>query len=197
MSSGLDLDIIDLSEHADGLFDGFDPSKPRNELGLTVYHDLWKEFYAWEPEDCKKTITELASTATQLLGATQICLISPITGGMDIDTDDLDFCSLSTYLTDGSTSHSKTWIQDISAKKYIPHPPYESCTPTVKNIARRHNDPDIFELSFVPYQDDPEFNLEEHTLVFDYFAWQTSMDTKDPDSKLSLSLHLRVTASSL
>jgi hypothetical protein len=76
--------------------------------------------------------------------------------------------------------------EDVSLKlppDFEPHPPYESCTPSVQTIAPRMGSAPYEEFSiapYIPYADDPNWNVRTYLHPFEKFAWET---LADPDGK--------------
>jgi hypothetical protein len=60
------MEIVDLDDDGDGV-DAYSDSElepPRRwaemkQLAISVYSEVWKEFYTWEPEECKNLMKEL------------------------------------------------------------------------------------------------------------------------------------------
>jgi hypothetical protein len=160
-------------------------------LAFLIYKEVWDEFNKWKVEDCKQQLRLLeqplpppsvAESTKRLASAFRTDLDGSEPGDVEIiyicDTEDdipLDM-SCATVLT----------CEAVSLKlppDFKPHPPYESCTPSVQTIALREASYEEAEIApFVPYadSDDPNWNVRKHLEQFEVFAWER---LTDPDCK--------------
>ena len=77
----------------------------------------------------------------------------------------------------------------MSVRFIAPHPTYESCPPTSKNIAVRFDDlNEAIQTSFIPYADEEEFDALEYAKECQSFSWQ--VDWQDPDCETYLIIAL-------
>jgi hypothetical protein len=152
-------------------------------LAFLVYREVWDEFNKWKLEDCKRQLRlleqplpppNIAEAAHKMASA--FLTDGDESGDVEIiyicDTDDdipLDVGG-ATVLT----------CETVSLKlppDFAPHPPYESCTPAVQTIALRENEE---QLPFIPYADDPTWDIGMYLSQYEAFAWENLVD---PDGR--------------
>ncbi|KAF8466499.1 hypothetical protein DFH94DRAFT_781237 [Russula ochroleuca] len=148
-------------------------------LAFLVYREVWDEFNKWKLEDCKRQLRlleqplpppNIAEAAHKMASA--FLTDGDESGDVEIiyicDTDDdipLDVGG-ATVLT----------CETVSLKlppDFAPHPPYESCTPAVQTIALRENEE---QLPFIPYADDPTWDIGMYLSQYEAFAWENLVD---------------------
>jgi hypothetical protein len=156
------------------------------KLGLKIYKEVWKQFYEWEPRECRHIIHALAGqrihgekekynkAIDQLLdlGALQ-------DSEMQIDSKNPNKPSLvvSQYDAEGQSISYPLEMEEISVDPtFEAHPPYESCPPinqSMRFIVRET-------AAFIPYGDEENFPVMEYLDQFQSFAWEKDFD---PDCK--------------
>lgn len=80
-------------------------------------------------------------------------------------------------LTPNELGRGMTAVQ-VDAGDFLPHPSYEACTPTGRNVMVGD---DSDHMPFAPFADDESFDFRTYSDDYDYLAWQTSR--RDPDSE--------------
>jgi hypothetical protein len=196
-SQGLDdEDFLDRTEPLDTFQQEFSRRNADvKQLGTSVYRECWVEFYRWEPGACRQLIVDLPPTSSDsdstdcddwndVPSSDKACRDqSPF---MDVDSlVPQSLVTVVTYSKDGSFCQTQVPLEEVTVVTTLaPHPVYESCPPTSKNIARRFDDLDEYEQAlFIPYADEQEFNAIDYTKEIKLFSWQ--VDWKDPDRKTS------------
>lgn len=143
-----------------------------------VYRGVYTEFFAWEQEECRRTIISLRTTNPKMLLSPRVSTsyhpsqVTPVEGAEKFYFDDL---------VDDSNSFEASCIT-TEADLWRPCPRYFSCTPISQSTQR-----DVVQdymLSFVPYADEPHFKVFDFLENFRKFAWQEEFN--DPDSKHAL-----------
>jgi hypothetical protein len=163
------------------------------QLGRTVYKDVWNEFYDWEPGYC----ADILGTVTQSLLASkrQVARVAKAMVARLLDdervpkrmADGTDVVVMSVTRFDASPGHRGVHrrmmdvsIPVITIDAYPPHPKYESCTPASRSVlvdgAQGHT------LSFLPYADDDRFSAQAYQAKFELLEWETPFD---PDGELT------------
>ncbi len=144
-----------------------------DKLTLTVFREVWNEFYAWKHSACEAAIQKLAATdeAIRLAKDDYAGLFDSAparTNEIPSDFVVYDFCSKST---------SNTSTISINASSITPASQYESCAPIPRNVL--HGD-DPNEMAFVPYADDTNFDEVDYAMEYKNLSWQVD---NDPDSE--------------
>ena len=140
-----------------------------------VYRDVYTEFFAWEQEECRRTIISLRTTNPKMLLSPRVSTschpsqVTPVEGAEKFYFDDL---------VDDSNSFQAS-CTTIKAARWSPCPRYFSCTPISQST--QHDAIQDYMLPFVPYADDPKFKVFDYLENFSKFAWQEEFN--DPDSK--------------
>ncbi|KAG7452006.1 uncharacterized protein BT62DRAFT_915773 [Guyanagaster necrorhizus] len=166
----------------------------RLDPALSVYKQVFDEFYAWEQADTRTYIQYLAANAESDDGEEWdddfFKFDDHLPSVMD-EGDDNDDCGflVQSFDPDGSIRDRRK-VPCVEIQARIPlefqHPlKYEMCTPDSKNAGQSTSFNSDEVLSFIPYADDEAFPLEEflnpeNLKPFRNFAWQTE-DFKDPD----------------
>ncbi|GBE89255.1 hypothetical protein SCP_1502630 [Sparassis crispa] len=144
---------------------------------IDTFRDVWQEFYLWELGSCQLLIRGLARTSRRAVepvfeDALELCC-GPGVDDMALD-EALDL-SFSVYdLEQGSRS---TVISSVtSIRSHVkPHPKYEACTPSARNLKSDHDADDgtqAVPLRYIQYAGEPGFNEVEYAMLFDHFVWQ-------------------------
>ena len=132
------------------------------KIGLETARQCWDEFYIWELDWCRQQIQELTPW-TESQDSEEL---HPLTKGwgstnmaVDVDSELTDHTVhiYSAELT--STPFKRIQFQEVKASgSFSPHPLYESCPPSSKNMKRVSDFSEGTQSLFIPYADEPEFN---------------------------------------
>jgi len=163
------------------------------ELGTSVYRQCWDEFYCWEPGGCQELITTLPPNSPDsadfeelisVLSSDSASREQGLTMDVDLPTPEI-IIIVTMYGRDGSFCQAPVPFDEVVVvAAFAPHPTYESCPPTSKNIARRFEDQhEDDETLFIPYADEKEFDAMRYAAECRSFSWQ--VDWKDPDRETS------------
>ena len=162
----------------------------------TTYHEVWRDFYAWEQVFCAQRISEAAAaTEIQLQAGGMDYAFEdlPDVEAMEIDTTDLVVVGSKDVFTicrwDKEGQLSKTTCSTLSAVQdcresggdnavFRDHPKYESCTPT--NAYINSNEEEVTAAcSFIKFEECLTFSPREYLETFYAVQWQE--DGRDPD----------------
>ncbi|KAL4074318.1 hypothetical protein J3A83DRAFT_4187786 [Scleroderma citrinum] len=77
-----------------------------------------------------------------------------------------------TYSPDEEIESVSFRVIDL-APALTPHPLYESCSPSSRNVFKGDDDDSM---AFIPYADDPLFDQIDHTHCYGSFSWQGDFD---------------------
>ena len=70
---------------------------------------------------------------------------------------------------------------DIEALRFAPYANYQACAPYTRNWMKRDDEPeDGIQLTFLPFVNDPEFDIKSFINDIERFEWQSQID---PDCK--------------
>ncbi|KAG1790011.1 uncharacterized protein HD556DRAFT_757025 [Suillus plorans] len=158
------------------------------ELGLRIYKEVWKQFYEWEPRECRQIIHALAGRRVpgerENYNKTIDQLLDPGTlqdSEMRIDSESPNqpLLVVTQYDAEGRGISYPLEIEEISVDSaFEAHPSYESCPPINQSIQKlRVHDA----AAFIPYGDEEKFPVMEHLDNFESFAWEEDFD---PDSEM-------------
>jgi histone-lysine N-methyltransferase EZH2 len=184
-----DGDFLDRTEPLDDFQQSFSGrTADIKQLGTSVYRDCWNEFYRWEPGECQQLIADLPPNSSDLgdiqiedLDVTDRSWEQGVIMDADAPMPEI-FMTLTTYSRDGSFYQARVTFDKVTViAALVPHPTYESCPATSKNIARRFDEPNGYESVFIPYADEEDFDAFEYAIRCDKFMWQ--VDWRDPDRK--------------
>lgn len=143
-------------------------------LVVSVYRDVWNEFYDWEQDHSKSMLRALAAKV-------------PMSSGPETDMNCGDLVGIDSLIEDWDAQNKYRFLGnhelEIQAPSLSPCPEYESCLATGRPI---HRGDDSDDLDFVPFPGDPTFDLEDYEDLYKSFAWQTSR--RDPDSNIFSSI---------
>ena len=161
-----------------------DPDETR-ALVLGVYKEVWDEFNKWKVENCEQQLLLLQKPLPPP-GAADDALLeaSDLRDGEPGEVEIIYLCDSEDDIPlhpGGSTVLMCETDHLELPPDFAPHPRYESCTPAVQSIAIRpgssaENDLDV--LPFIPYADDPTFDVKAYLGMFEFFAWE---HLGDPD----------------
>lgn len=169
--SAMDVDEF-LSDQTDEHQEELDFAQKRS-YAEEVYRGVYTEFFAWEQEECRRTLISLRTTTPKILRLPRVSTsyhpsqVTIVEGSEKFYFDDL---------VDDSNSFQASCLT-IKAAKWSPCPRYFSCTPISQNTQR--DTVQDYTLPFVPYADDPNFPVFDYLENFSEFAWQEEF--KDPD----------------
>ena len=163
-------------------------------LAFLVYKEVWDEFYKWKVEDSKQQLRLLeqplpppdVAESTKRLKST---FRADLGGSEPGDVETIYICDTEDDVPLDVNSATVLTCKSVSLKLppgFEPHPPYESCAPSVQTIAIREGSAayEEFEIApFIPYadSDDPNWNIRKYLDQFRAFAWER---LTDPDRKL-------------
>ncbi|KAI0052039.1 SET domain-containing protein [Auriscalpium vulgare] len=144
------------------------------QVVLDKYTAVWKEFYQWSQLDNRHYLENLRKPVARQ---------SP----RDYAVHAQSHHGTATP-QDASVPISISKSQDVielDADDFLnPSPPYESCTLSYDLIGFTEVDKvDLDIMPFMPYADDPAFDVVEYSQKFPYLAWQHIAE-KDPDVEL-------------
>jgi hypothetical protein len=162
-------------------------------LAFLVYKEVWDEFNKWKVEDCRQQLRLLeqplpppnvAESTKRLASAFRTDLDGSEPGDVEI----IYICDMEDDIPFDMSNATVLTCEDVSLKlplDFKPHPPYESCTPSVQTIALRETSAAYEEITvapFIPYadSDDPNWNIRRYLKQFEGFAWER---LTDPDGK--------------
>lgn len=157
------------------------------EKVLEVHAKVWDEFYLWEQVYCAAMIASLDCDNPTLSS-----ILSAETKVHDGTRSAKDFFSME-WNTPRADAPDRMLVKRENTQKFesssavtfiAPHiqpsPVYEACTPSNINLAPRYYAvPEHEVLNFIPYIDDPAFDIDGYVAQFEDLAWVT--DNKDPD----------------
>jgi hypothetical protein len=150
-----------------------------------VYSDVEAEFYAWKSEYVADLFSQLFNPSDSPTPAIQTFRLSSLISEQHQHQNTVKDCIyICDYDTDGKTikSECKVPLTVVRADNFLPHLPYQFCTPSSRSItASMINNKSA---PFIPYPDDPTFPQECYLSSFDSFQWID--DQRDPDGKFSL-----------
>jgi hypothetical protein len=161
-------------------------AKDMTEIIITVYEEVWKEFYSWETDHCQQTIISLSSDERPLPPDSD--LIEEM-NALDFDGDGMitdEFGEVKSFsvwhIGQDSSVRTRIIFDNIFADPFEAYAVYESCTPASICITPRDDEMD--EYQFIAYATDKSW--PEYAEQLERFVWQD--DFKDPDSRLSIAL---------
>ena len=159
-------------------------------LAFLVYKGVWDEFNKWKEEDSKLQLhlLEQPLPAPNVVEATKNMASTFRTD--DSEPDDVEIIYICDTEDDipldvgGATVLTCTSISLTLPPNFLPHPPYESCTPSVQSISPREEE--IGSVSFVPYADDPTWDVEGYLRQFKTYDWENLVDPDGTSFQLEL-----------
>ncbi|KAH8089912.1 hypothetical protein BXZ70DRAFT_496626 [Cristinia sonorae] len=161
-----------------------DKDESLHHLIRTTYRQVWKEYYAWEQEYCRRALASLASPNAQEILSN---LSSPSPTHLNAADNrqssmtelSSDGHALTMHDLDGGATPTIIQCDSVHVESMAPSTPYESVAPLSQSI-RHGDDPSC--MPFIPYAETPEFdwkaNVQEYTAGT---AWQDTMQGQDPD----------------
>ncbi|EMD34622.1 hypothetical protein CERSUDRAFT_97211 [Gelatoporia subvermispora B] len=149
------------------------------ELITETYKSVWKYFHEWDFEDCKQNISGLHVVSERLAyDGWLLPTTSQLEDDMLVDGASNDWTFEVTDIQDDIETTKITTAIVRRVEKLRPYPKYEACTPVSQNIM---SDENVSELRFIPYADEPGFDVDEHVNRHRTIAWKTK--TNDPNSE--------------
>ena len=169
------------------------------DLAFRIYKQVWDEFNKWKAEDCCQRGLLLLQKPTPSSEATQatMAMASALRAGPgragdgDGDVEIIYLCDDTEDDVPLDAAGATVLTCDEVLLKFPPHfspyPRYEACTPSVQTIAscvektvESAGDAGLETAPFLPYADDPTFEVRRYLAQFKYFAWER---LGDPDGK--------------
>ncbi|KAI0784073.1 hypothetical protein C8Q75DRAFT_781215 [Abortiporus biennis] len=146
------------------------------EIVSGVYRQVFDEFYNWEANACQNDINSLAAINPLYADYPDPGHFDTVDETQDVDMADEDD-ELELDLLDFDLGFMEDIVlKDIPVEYFSPHPKYEACTPSDRNIRSTKNR-EILE--FIKYIGEPNFRLKYFVDLFDAFEWQVQW--RDPD----------------
>ncbi|KAJ3476931.1 hypothetical protein NLI96_g10817 [Meripilus lineatus] len=152
---------------------------PLDDLVRSVFRRVWEEFYDWDTHSSLEAIASLSRKESRPSGDKYSGLprdTSECACVSEQDSPELQASGSSSTFTlydfeaEGQTPTSSTIsIPTYDVTAIAPSSSYESCAPVSQHIL--HGD-DPSSLSFIPFADDPTFDVETYTSEYTNFAWQ-------------------------
>ncbi|KAJ7200847.1 hypothetical protein GGX14DRAFT_524739 [Mycena pura] len=161
------------------------PDKPDGvsaavHLVETVFERVCDDFRTWKKDYASTLLT--AAAAPEANPAPEGHESEPLPTATHVASHSLSSSSATTLeqLETYDYETGTTWLTPIHKTHvtvaFPPCPEYEYCTPTDRNIY--HGD-DPSDMPFIPFHDDPSFNLSQYLEHYDSFSWDTP--PLDPD----------------
>jgi histone-lysine N-methyltransferase EZH2 len=151
-------------------------------LAFLVYREVWDEFNKWKVEDCKLQLRLLEQPLPHPSVAEATKKMASAFRTDESEPDDVEIIYICDTEDDvpldvgGATVLTCSPVSLKLPPNFTPHPPYESCTPSVQTISIFEDDP----VPFVPFADDPTWDAREYLRQYPTFAWEK---IADPDGK--------------
>ena len=167
-------------------------------LAFLVYKEVWDEFNKWKEEDSKRQLRLLEQPLPAPHVVETIKKMASAFRTDESEPDDVEIIYICDTEDDipldvgGATVLTCLPVPLTLPPNFLPHPPYESCTPSVQSITPRENDSGS--VPFVPYADDPTWDVEAYLHHFAKFDWEKLVDPDGMSFQLDLTsrgvLHL-------
>ncbi|KII91368.1 hypothetical protein PLICRDRAFT_51533 [Plicaturopsis crispa FD-325 SS-3] len=152
--------------------DSFEETK---HLVESVFRAVWNEFYAWEDAYCR---TAVAAHARKRGAARTSTACTPSFVHSDVGVlieDATDIIDTRYYSEEGVLEGSaRIPVHTLELDGFTPHAPYEFCTPSSRNILVGDDSDDM---NFIPYADDPKFDIATLNSHYESFSWQKRHDS--------------------
>ena len=161
-------------------YDQIDPEEATAFI-LSVYSDVWKDYFEWDRNFSVSQLDKLCNE--DVLGCSDDYTIESLCETVDFTSCWQSQSTLGTGVRidcNGDLSES-SWQLAIVAPSLPEFSPYEYCNPLVRNEFLG-DDPEP--MPFVPFPDEPDFNLTDYQNLYKSFAWK--MEASEPDGKLVL-----------
>lgn len=173
---------------------------------VSAYRKTWSEFYSWKQDYCTQAISSLAAVSFSRPHASLLRSQDVVVPATDLELPywdaipGLDAGSPDSYFEPDSGfavvdfDEERGYALDCSSKSIPflhPHPKYESCSPSNRNVASKSaveyplmshaSSESSLLLPFIKYDGEPQFPTREYVKGFNIFLWQA--DWRDPDCK--------------
>ncbi|KAJ7684637.1 hypothetical protein DFH06DRAFT_1156193 [Mycena polygramma] len=162
------------------------------ETAKLVYEDVKSEFYSWKGKHVAEIWNRLDGSDSSFLSGATECFRMPRTAfeavplpTPDPELGDADCLYFWDYDLDGNLMGPGEAIPIVigeAANAFVPHPPYQYCTPASRNHNARMIDNRA--APFVPFSEDPTFPCDAYLQSFQSYQWED--DQQDPDGNFSL-----------
>lgn len=160
-----------------------------SRLVRSVYREVWQEFYRWDaayarsrldsfairhiPDDALAVSTFIADRRDPLLDGEHkfndaVAVCPPTDDSYTV----YDFCQDS----DRTTSQWSVIANTQQVDAFVSCEAFEACAPLSCNVF--HGD-DPEDMTFVPFADDPAFNVQDHLEEYKTFSWQSVHEDSD------------------
>lgn len=151
------------------------------ELVRSVFCEVWREFYAWERSYSREAMASLARQAgpNQEQSFCETSAVVPDTLGISPDNsfgDQQQQFIVYNFQTASSFTVAHLSVLSTDIQEIVSQDCYEACTPASSNIIQG-DDPN--NIPFIPFSDDPKFNIRDHLLEHQGLEWQN--EGNDPD----------------
>lgn len=172
--------------------DGHDPgASPTRSLIISVFRDVWEDFYDWEHEHCSILIhSNFAKRPSQnfMNKDSPVNMSRPPAQSSSRTWEGNGFehqmwsdsYEVTVFSADGR--ETKTTLQETvlypttSAESARPYPRYEFCTPSERSQVVG-DDPQA--MKFFPLVDNANFDYKKYADAHDSFSWQGRRDDAD------------------
>ncbi|TFK72836.1 SET domain-containing protein [Pluteus cervinus] len=151
-------------------------------LGTEVFRSVWNEFYTWEADDFRLLMQHLSKVTTVHLEWFET---QQPRRERSVHPKDGEAFDVYTYVEGNAIPASPIYceeflVPDFGSQNPKPHPQYEFCTPISRNMPMITNSN---VLQFVPYADDPKFQIPKLLRYYAGLTWQHD-PPEDPDREI-------------
>ncbi|KAL5514251.1 hypothetical protein ACEPAG_2339 [Sanghuangporus baumii] len=157
-------------------------------LIISIYHDVWNEFYVWEQGYCASEIHSLQRDVNKAesLDSELTDIVSPQSffsnASVSPDSLHLEYPSEKVERRDDAAALVDYKMVHLKAPKLNPTPCYESCSPISTSVFAG-DDPD--DMSFVPFPGS-NFDSTGYRNHHERFAWENERLGPDIEEKIIL-----------
>ncbi len=157
-------------------------------LVLQVYKEVWDEFNKWKPENCQQQLLLLQKPLPPPAVAEDALIESlNLRDGEPGEVEVIYICETEDDIPLNPGGSTVVMCDTVSlelpklptGEDFDKHPCYEFCTPAVQSIANRVGsaaEAEVETVPFVPYADDPKFNVKSYLSNYKNFAWEQLVD---------------------
>ena len=148
--------------------------EPTRDLIYSVYEDVWRDFYDWEHQYCHKVLQLVDAESGVNQPPAQIVdvgedLAFEYDAGVALRASTFNESVQVLEFSNGEPVESTRTSYTVFAPIIEPYESYESCSPTSRSIFVGD---DSDEMPFVPFADDPSFDIVDYQEQFKTFAWE-------------------------